>query len=151
MGHGIDSRMLTMLLYVFYFTGSDSAIIIKEEDLGNLSCHKCEENFKQQWDPYTVCQIQPNNTPLIPCLRTETYCMVERISIMGLTTSIKRECAAECYYGCRSKNFGVTTRSCTSCCQTTGCNTGNAAEVIAQSKYCLIVLFLLMTSLQFVR
>lgn len=58
------------------FTGSDSAIIIKEEDLGNLSCHKCEENFKQQWDPYTVCQIQPNNTPLIPCLRTETYCMV---------------------------------------------------------------------------
>lgn len=58
------------------FTGSDSAIIIKEEDLGNLSCHKCEENFKQQWDPYTVCQIQPNNTPLIPCLRSETYCMV---------------------------------------------------------------------------
>lgn len=57
------------------FTGSDSAVIIKEEDLGNLSCHKCEETFKQ-WDPYTVCQIQPNNTPLIPCLRSESYCMV---------------------------------------------------------------------------
>ncbi|XP_048764608.2 uncharacterized protein LOC125672403 [Ostrea edulis] len=142
--------IITLYLYIhassFMYTVSESATIYNE-DIGNLSCHKCEDIFKQ-WDPYTVCQIQPNTTPLVPCLKSEVYCMVERISIMGLTTSIKRECATDCFYGCRSKNFGVTTDTCTSCCQTTGCNTGNAADAISQSKYCLLTSFPIVLSLR---
>ncbi|XP_078319400.1 uncharacterized protein LOC111121609 [Crassostrea virginica] len=142
MEQGISSGIIIMILYLSTIKVSDSATVVMDY-LGNLSCHKCEETFKQ-WDPYTVCQLQPNNTPLVPCLKSEEYCMVERTSIMGLTTSIKRECSTECYYGCRSKNFGVTTVSCTSCCQTTGCNTGNSAEVASrQSKYRLPVLIML--------
>ncbi|XP_061191224.1 uncharacterized protein LOC133199436 [Saccostrea echinata] len=142
----IHSWILLMFMYITKNKESECATIINE-DIGNLSCHKCEETFKQ-WDPYTICQIQPNNTPKIPCLKSEPYCMVERISVMGLTTSIKRECAAECYYGCRSKNFGVTTVSCTSCCQTPGCNTGNSAEDLNRSKCGLITPFLIIFSLQ---
>ena len=66
--------VFVLMWYSVYLTVSDSATVVMDY-LGNLSCHKCEETFKQ-WDPYTVCQLQPNNTPLVPCLKSEGYCMV---------------------------------------------------------------------------
>lgn len=92
-----------------------------------LSCYDCEETFEERWDPYTDCQIYPMSTPIKPCLDHEVYCLVQRITVKGMTISIKRKCTSECYYGCRAHNFGLTTMTCTSCCQKPGCNIDNAA------------------------
>ncbi|XP_052069861.1 uncharacterized protein LOC127708781 [Mytilus californianus] len=94
-----------------------------------LSCFDCEEIFEERWDPYTDCQVYPHNTPLRPCLDIEMYCMVEKVTIYGMTTSIKRRCTSECYYGCRAHNFGLTTMKCTSCCQFAGCNIDGSASI----------------------
>ena len=74
---------------------------------------------------------------------------VQKTSIMGMTTNIKRECADECYYGCRAKNFGITTMYCTTCCRTSGCNVdggaapgGGAAAVVGLlAGTCIAILF----------
>ncbi|KAL5018250.1 hypothetical protein ScPMuIL_003972 [Solemya velum] len=95
-----------------------------------LKCYDCSETSKNVFHPYTDCQLRPPNAPLRDCLSSDLYCMVERVTVKGMTVSIRRGCTQHCDYGCRYYGFGVSQYKCTSCCQKPGCNTGSASSQI---------------------
>lgn len=77
-------------------------------------------------------------------LNTFFVFQVERVTYKSMTVSIARGCTNECWHGCYASGFGLTKLKCTSCCPTSGCNTGNFASQTHPS--CWIVLSLMFTS-----
>ncbi|GFN98306.1 DNA-directed RNA polymerase subunit [Plakobranchus ocellatus] len=87
-----------------------------------LQCHECSEEFTDKWKP-RACQLNASLVPVRDCLLEQTFCFVERVTVKGIVTSISRNCADDCQYGCAASGFGVTSFTCTTCCSTDMCNT----------------------------
>ncbi|XP_041363503.1 uncharacterized protein LOC121379100 [Gigantopelta aegis] len=122
------TTVMAVIAFTCFISKGKNAVISQTFNGENLSCYDCSESFKVLWTPFTDCQSNLSNVPLAKCHYKDRYCKVERTSVKGMTISVARGCAEECFYGCRIEGFGVTQLKCTSCCRQPGCNTGNEAK-----------------------
>ncbi|XP_070186223.1 uncharacterized protein [Littorina saxatilis] len=134
-GANVDTSGTQSVPAVTSKTGSVSnpASSLTETD-SVLKCYDCYEFFKDVWVS-TRCQGNASSVPVATCLTDDHFCRVEHVTVKGVTVSITRECAGDCYYGCRHRGFGVTELRCSSCCNTSLCNTdaGTLPSVMLQS------------------
>ncbi|KAK3704047.1 hypothetical protein RRG08_049004 [Elysia crispata] len=104
-----------------------------------LQCHECSEQFSTRWEP-RACQLNVSLVPVRDCLSEQTYCVVERVTVKGIVTSISRNCGDDCLFGCVATGFGITSLTCTSCCNTDRCNTmDTATQLFPRSVSTLLV------------
>ncbi|KAF6040309.1 hypothetical protein EB796_001426 [Bugula neritina] len=109
----------------------------------NLTCYHCKETFQHEYVYNSKCQRQLSNVDVRPCGSQDKYCMTKRIEKNGIPTHFERTCVDECYYGCRYDKFGLTTLTCTSCCQEEQCNTDNNGNHPALSHVFVLFIFIM--------
>ncbi|KAF7635487.1 Toxin_TOLIP domain-containing protein, partial [Meloidogyne graminicola] len=56
------------------------------------------------------------------CTSSEHFCMTSVTSLNGFFTEMRRDCTERCRPGCMESGYGIFSRTCTRCCQTTFCN-----------------------------
>ncbi|BFZ03519.1 hypothetical protein BsWGS_06558 [Bradybaena similaris] len=124
-----------------------ATLIIYDQSCHALRCYECSESFTDAdiWMPLD-CQLNVSAVPSRVCNDEQPFCYVSSATVKGILTDITRDCTDQCYYGCVASEFGITTITCTSCCDEDFCNTGNTAthrDVQRAQLWCLIVFSLI--------
>ncbi|XP_078492875.1 uncharacterized protein LOC100180055 [Ciona intestinalis] len=119
----------TFYIFLFFVTVGCADIVTQ-----HLHCYDCLYYNKHHYH-VDNCQMNMSYFPqfLQRCKTTDVYCKIERIRVQGTVTRLERSCSETCYYGCRYKGWGILTETCTSCCNTDGCNVGNKSSKLNPS------------------
>ncbi|CAK9290097.1 unnamed protein product [Gordionus sp. m RMFG-2023] len=94
---------------------------------GKLECYICDATFKVDSDLDDSCFINASSGNLITCTDKSKFCQVQRVELNRVISKISRSCTDTCKFGCALNGYGVTYKTCTSCCNISGCNVDNAS------------------------
>ncbi|KAI8797125.1 prostate stem cell antigen [Biomphalaria glabrata] len=125
-----------MLSYPMFF--SLLVILFIGQPCELLHCYECQDAFTTIWLPQT-CQFNATGAPVRECNDQQSFCFVTKVTVVKRVTNIQRGCTDDCEYGCQMSDFGLTSLTCTTCCTTELCNTGDGADQIKQYSGLLLI------------